>query len=290
MIWWNTLSLKTLEPAARCKILESLRPDGPVHGLDLLLASLQDDDAAVRATAARQLGTLKLKEPEAVDGLRQRLTDESLEVRKAAAIALRSLEWFPADPVEIALMEVALGNRTYDTNAAALTVSDASEPGNASLTQLQELMRALADENPNIRASAIHALADHGTPEVTFALRQCLQDADEEVRKAAARTLSQRKAPELPSVFKGLLQDRDPELRIAAIHFLARHRDHAVADHLVSLLSDTEAPVRLAAAKALASLPKTPGSARALMMALLHSDAAVRQIAEATFAQLDPVR
>ena len=91
MDWWNNLRLRSKDPRARRKAIESLDLEREVEPamFELLAASLDDEDSLVRAAAAKALGAIQ--NDRSAELLIPRLRDARPEVRQAAAAALGHL-------------------------------------------------------------------------------------------------------------------------------------------------------------------------------------------------------
>ncbi len=141
-----------------------------------LLPFLTDPDPAIRAVTASLLGQSDL--PDAPPGLRRALTDESLEVRVAAAAAVARLK-----PPRIIgeLLAAAAGNTTRDP-AVRSTLAYALA---ACLPAAVLVETGLSHEQAEARLACVHALRRLRAP----GLANFLADADDVVRTEAARAI-----------------------------------------------------------------------------------------------------
>ena len=163
-------------------------------------------------------------------------------------------------------------------DASVRRVSAAILRGLALASTAPALFAALDDDDAEVRASAVAALAALGTtaplakfardPDASIRVRVAVamgnadllllaRDADVEVRRAVAAVISEQIDPP-QDVLLGLIRDEDDVVRRIALDSLGRTHDETL---VVSLLEDPDATVGDAAVRALAALG-TP-SARA---------------------------
>src|SRR5258705_5175646 len=136
---WNTLRLKSKDPAARCKAIESLAARGHARAIEMIVKTLADEDAHVRRAAVKLLESIpdeqsvealmfaaqdasgevreaaatalgQMRDPQATGPLAYLLNDPKDTVRMSAGAALKHLGWTPSTPEEQAAFEVATGN------------------------------------------------------------------------------------------------------------------------------------------------------------------------------------
>jgi HEAT repeat protein len=226
------------------------------------------------------------------------LNDPSEEVRKAAAHALRQLEWKPSTGEDLAryqsgpgharaaasALNPLLGELRHDTaflrRAAAEALQEINDPG-----RIAPLLRNLTDSDPGVRLSAIHALDSEREEFVTVELLKLLRDRDQNVRMAAVQVVSRRiESP--PAHFLPLLKDPHFEIRVAAVQFLGKFSHPEISVALAPLLSDPDNDVRLAVAKALGEV-RSASALRPLILALADEEPQVRSAAEYALEQID---
>src|SRR5262249_3363620 len=175
MMWIQRLQLKSGNPATRRKVIEGLGLEGEVETaiFEMVSACLNDEDALVRAAAAKALGAVQnegavealmshvrdsrpevrgavvaslgqLGDGRAVSIVAAALRDEADIVREKAAVALQRLRWSPANDEERALFDVVLGH----AQAAAFKGGAAVNP----------LVSELAHKTDSARRAAAAAL------------------------------------------------------------------------------------------------------------------------------------
>ena len=285
----------------RCAAAKVLSQNKDGHYADALIAALHDPSPEVREAVAG--GLARVGNERAHRPLARLLTDSHPGVRSAAAGALRRLGWRAATTDEQVLFDVALGHARaaafagqaavkalvgelkHDTSftrrAAAEALEEVGDPG-----ARQPLLAALADKDPSVRVSAIHALGKDHSGEVVGRLLALLRDADPCVRLATAEVLAKRMDPALARDFVGLLGDGSFEVRLTAVKFLGRIQDPALAVALLPLLTDLDSDVRQAVAVALGTMGE-PVAIEALVLALTDEERAVRQAAGLALGQID---
>jgi HEAT repeat protein len=180
--------------------------------IDFITKALRDPEAQVRLEAVRVLGTLH--HPRAVGPLARALHEDSEpSVRQASAEALSAFR-FP---------EVA-----------------------------EVLIRALSDNDTNVRRYTVQSLAKLGAKNAAGPLVKMLRDdrEDSKVRRLAATALGELEGIEDGGVVDALfsaLQDRtlqDPEMRLAATLSLGRLGDNRAVPYLTEAIQNGDADVR----------------------------------------------
>ena len=168
---------------------------GAVRPLLRLLA--RDPEEEVREAAAQALGLLA--DPSAVPGLRAAVDDRSHTVRFAAATALGSLGWSPANDDETVALMIATAQW------AAL--------GRLGPVAVPRLVRALGDDHYEIRHGAGETLLALGVA-ARPALERARTDPDPAVRDEAAALLA-RMGPAPPAAGRRSRRSR-PQQRAAS--------------------------------------------------------------------------
>jgi HEAT repeat protein len=188
----------------------------------VLAARLDDEELLVRMAAAAQLA--RLKAPEALPVLRDLATNETADVRAAAAFAFG-----------------VLGGADGREGAKALLLGRRQgEDG---------------DVNPEVRVRAVEGLVEGGEPEgAEIILGVFAGEADVRVRAAAADALVRLEAPALVEHLMERLQETraaDPE-RVALVNVLARFRSDRPVDLLRAVVKGDDELSAQAAALGLA--------------------------------------
>lgn len=158
------------------------------------------------------------------------------------------------------------------------------EAGDAGREASPELLEALKDKDPRLRAASIGSLAALGVPasKYTDSLLALVEDPDEKVRAAAvsaAGKMDKEQLARLVPVLKRSLSDSSVEIRRAAASSLAEVGPAAAAARPVLLvaLKDRDPLVRARSARALGALGGNGGEVMGqLLMLLGEKDPAVR--------------
>lgn len=110
------------------------------------------------------------------------------------------------------------------------------------------------DEDPDVRALAIQALRDTGSPEALAPIRRALGDPMPLVQREAVRALVALRDGRVIEMVRALLARTAREERLRAIDLAGLVADRTLVGDLGALLADGDAEVRTAAAGALLSV------------------------------------
>ena len=185
-------------------------------------------------------------------------------------------------------VHTVLAERTQDEDAV-VRANAIRGLGLAGPIDLPILERGLADDDPAVRLSAVHALGEASSDEaaVTVSLRDLAEDPNPGVAAAAcAALLSGPARDDAIARLRGFLSNEDPEVRILAVQQMGTVAPDDVLVLVRPLLADDSSAVRAQAMRAMAS--SSPGSAiPAAIDALEHGDDPVRRGAFDVLAGLD---
>jgi HEAT repeat protein len=225
------------------------RADAP-----LLLGYLQDENALVRRTVARVLGSIGYAE--AVGALRALSADENGHVRSAAAEALGHLRSQTAVPELLKLLADEYESVQESAIRALAEIGDESA--------LEGLVRDFTSRDARMRKNIALLLGKFSTERAIEALAFALKDEEHEVRKAVVHALGNMFGARAYRSLMLAVTDDDPEVRMLAADALGRTGIPEAADALLSLLQDPDLWVRAAAAR---GLGRTGGEAAAQVLA-----------------------
>jgi HEAT repeat protein len=218
-----------------------------------LTSALRDEDASVRAAAARALSSAAPRTEAAQDALFMALDDPSEAVRWAAADTLAAGELRDADAVA-RLAGVLDSPDTYVRGFAAWSLNLAG-PGAAAAAP--QLVARAEDPDAGVRALAVRALGNLGLgdPDVVGALARTVAKGTDEDRWRAARALAKLGPAASPAVaaLASALEQDDVRLRREAAASLASIGAPAESalPVLVAARHDVDPEVRHAAEKAI---------------------------------------
>ncbi|NES21193.1 MAG: NACHT domain-containing protein [Symploca sp. SIO3E6] len=136
-------------------------------------------------------------------------------------------------------------------------------------------LEQLADENQQVRISAVEALGKLGkdSEESHQALLELLTDNDKQMRISAAKALVKlgKDSEKVHQALLGLLKDENQPVRIEAVRALAQLGKDSEEVHqaLLALLTDNDKQMRISAAKALVKLGKDSEKVHQALLGLL---------------------
>ena len=208
--WWSNtdgpalltmLDKRTLNPAEKKKVLDAIR-------------RLGDSEYAVREKAVIELNA---RGRMILPLLREAVKNSELEVVRRAQGCIQRIEEEPANRMPMAALRL-LGLRRPEGAAEALlgylpfAEEEVLGELKTALTHLAlrdgkpdaAIVRALADTQPNVRATAAEALAQGGGADARPAVRKLMKDADMTVRLRTALALAPRDVEAIP-VLIGLI-------------------------------------------------------------------------------------
>ena len=195
------------------------------------LRQLKSRDEKVRERAARKLG--ESRDDRAVEPLIAALNDDILSVRRAAAGALKNLDWEPADDTQRALMAVA---QMHWEEAAKLRAAAV-----APLLRVLKKEEAYRVEYNFDKGNAVvaRALATIGT-EAVKPLLGVLKNVNEHARAQAAWALGEIGDPGAVAPLVAVLTDKDSIVRNAAVEALGKIGDARAVTPLVTALKEAD--------------------------------------------------
>ncbi len=240
--------------------------------LGALGSALDDEDLGVRLAALFAIGQLGLVpdqavEPRASDVVRSLLGDAEPEIVAAALEALGKLARADA-PAMIApflthadaSVRAEAAYALFRCRFAPLWRGEVEDPPELPDAAAQALVRAMRDDDSNVRFAATYAFSRYGDERAERALIQASTDADERIRLFAVRGLGQRiDAANVPHL-AARLGDESAGVRVEAVAALRRA---AAFDAVQSVAADPSFHVRAAVARALGGA-SSPASLRLL--------------------------
>jgi HEAT repeat protein len=179
---------------------EALGSIGSESAADALEKALADQSEAVQLSAIHSLAKIGGLRPASC--LRSATTGPRKTVCEAAASALKTMKFSPANAEECAEMAVILGDFV-----AALKEGPAAIPA---------LIKTLRFKDPRMRAKAAEALGSLRSREAVPSLLEALRDHNPEVQEAAAQALANAGIPALEGLESSLTFYDSSVARLAA--------------------------------------------------------------------------
>ncbi|MEZ4455457.1 MAG: HEAT repeat domain-containing protein [Gemmatimonadales bacterium] len=173
---------------------------------------LGDEDAEVRATAARSLGDVR--DRSSLGGLMKLVDDPSTDVREAAIGALGDIR----DPAALPAIQRAIGDRDAEVRQRALHAMSDFE-----LTSLPAgVLQAFKDRDADVRSAAARVAGQAHDPVAVPGLRALLADPDPDVRDAAVDGLAEIRDQSAIAALVEAMKSSDPSVRKAAARALGQ--------------------------------------------------------------------
>ena len=259
--------------------------------VDLLIASLNEKDPAVRSQSAWALGDIlehKVDLPEDLNkkiiiSLEKALKDSKDEVRATAVSALAKLR--QDDDVQ-----VRRGAEIYTIPSALQALKDkhfyvrrsaVQAIGNLKPTSdevIQDLISALEDEDATVRLQTCHTLAELKAETAIQSLAKRLSDEDKFVRRSASKSIADIGGSAI-DILMNALNSKDILLRQEAawgLGYIASGGAKVPVDSLLTSLKDKDVLLRRNASWALGNIKDTI-STDALINTLSDTDIEVRR-------------
>jgi HEAT repeat protein len=248
------LALKQPEPAVRVAAAETLGNIGPAakEAIPALATLLGDEDQEVSRYAASALGRIG---PAAVPELIEVARWRGRYTTDMASTAFANLK---ADAATVRELVQWMGNVKEDPAVRAFAAKALGYMPEKARGEMPELIRALGDENNDVRIAARWALGQTG-PKGIPALREALKNDNPRILSGAAFALgsmgpaAEEAVPDLLRVMK----DDDRTVRIDAILAIGKTQvtSDAVVRTLIQVLdTDKDEVVRLDAVRVLSKI------------------------------------
>jgi HEAT repeat protein len=234
-------------------------------GIAYLLGMMSDESHPLaRAAAIRGLSIIH--EPSAVIGILHSLEDGDPRVKKEAETALRHMG-SSAVPELLSALKAPEARLRHDATwmlgeiLEAIILDKKTVVQGATLQRIANgLLRALHDENSDVRIMAANTLSSvGGTPVESAAIQELLQtlnDPNEDVVYATVYALGRIRSKTALTKLFDILSNRDSELRRIAIAAMGDIGDAEAVPHLLGVFADEGAgeEIRLTTAAALGAI------------------------------------
>lgn len=226
---------------------------------------IKRNDSKIRSKLARALGVIEPSDPEIIQELLELLKDSDLEVRESA---FQSLRYQSLDPGSLQAAFETIRGPNNEASERALQALYEMKPNDPSIQG--ELISALQDGDPKIRAFAVNGLLGAGKEnlEIQKSIVRALSDSDAKVQSSALWIL-------------GRIRPKNPEIQKVIIEFLKKTKpSNLETDFLVKLLENHNREIRSWALNRLALVPGKDITSNYFWIRLLKNpDALVRHAA-----------
>jgi len=238
------LSVHDPDPSVRWRAIYAMeKQDATPRACATIEGFLDDEDARVRAAAARTLGKLSCQS--ATKGLIHRLRDDDIHVVINTERALGELK--ARDAVR-PLGDLLMSHKSFHVRAAAAeAIEKIGDKGGR-----DALMQGLLDPSVLVRTHSVRALAVCLGERSEMFVDEARRDGSRLVRAEAIECYGRagitNRTRELAEIANG---DKDPMMRAAAVRALGQIKDSAIPPLLPSLLRDPDFTVVAAAVDAI---------------------------------------
>ena len=213
-----------------------------------LITQLSDSDPQLRERACLELA--KARDPSAGPEILRVTDDENSKVRRAALIALRSIE---GKKGMNRLLKALSDDPSPQVRWQAATELEAL----GDLEAVPELIKALRDRAPLVRGAAAEALKGMPDERATQPLIRALRDKDTTVRRAATEGLGKIQDPISVKPLTRMLFHKDFQTRRRAVKSLQAINDPTAAPALVRTFKDWDPIIRNNATQTLIQMGNT---------------------------------
>ena len=267
------LSVNDLD--TRLAIIDALGQIGDDRAAPALGRFIKDPEQEIRYAVVTNLGLLRSKKT--IEKLIEGLDDSSNYVRRAALKSLTDNLDLISQIKDIRQVEpVVRAVKDNNSNVRKIAVSILGRINNAQV--VAPLIEALNDVDAEVREAATVALDKQKTPTSMEALVESLSNSNPEARKQAILALAEFKNERLLKHFNKMLEDPDVEVRLASVMAIGKVPGSNAADILENVAKDSEPKVRLQVAKSIAG-HESPAEIRTLLKLAEDFDDKVRQAA-----------
>lgn len=239
------MSITTNTPDLYTSIADVLKDLGIKEMIPALIELLKNEEASVRAKAARCLAALDAQE--AIPELLKLLEDKTGYVR---ASAIRSLGELGAQEAITAIIKLLNDTDTLVRMTGVIALGELGAKGS-----IPELVRLMKDTDNNVRRYTGEALAQLNAKEAIPELIKLLQDEDWRIRESAITPLAALNAKEaIPELIKLIYDENVFIYSCLLADALAQLGAQEAGPELVELLKNENESVRAAAAECLGKL------------------------------------
>ena len=244
---WLVDQMSHSNPLARrtaARALGQVRPTNP-SGIEILRRGLSDEDRLVQAACLASLGNLGPRAEIAQVTIREKLSDQSEEIRLLAIDVLFAISRNEQNLDDFMRL---LDDPSEKVQLKAIQMLRAIGP--IGRRAMLAIVNKLSVSNTEIKLAATEYLRSHGpfAAEALPSLIRMLDDVSPGIRLAAAKTISQLRAAAMPAFERltAMLKDEDSGVRVAALLAMsATGADFAqLQPHLISAMLGDDAALQ----------------------------------------------
>lgn len=222
-----------------------------VVAIPVLGRELSNFDLNTRLAVIASLG--KIHDPSVVPYLSPLITDDDQDIRHATVVTLGLVKTDTViAPLIFALDDSSQHVRLAAVNSLTENLSVVAQAKDIRL--LDPVIKALQDNNGNVRKIAAAILGEIDNAQVVQPLIDAMKDPDPEVRAAVSKALKKIKNPATLDAFVASLTSPNKEVRRQAVVSLGDFKSERNLKHFNKMLTDPDASVRVAAVQALGKL------------------------------------
>lgn len=204
--------------------------------IELLARASKDSDYIFRARLVKTIS--KINHPEIIRVIIDGINDEDPYVRKTSIEAIGHF----TDPAVIEALVNSLGDEEINVRESAII---ALEKNKDTAYVVKALARVLADPHWNVRRETVEVLGKTRHPDTAGPLKSMLKDRDPEVRRSALMALAELEGQQVLPLALDALNDPDVSVKLEGLTIIGNLADAAIIPALDLLAAKDDAHVMI---------------------------------------------